>query len=76
MLWNFQNFTLKFINGKSWKQKEGNLQNKINIAFLILFKLFQKQTNKLNSENWLEVRKPKLNTNTEVYWKIKLKNRS
>ena len=76
MLWNFQNFTLKFINGKSWQQKEGNLQNKINIAFLILFKLFQKQTNKLNSENWLEVRKPKLNTDTDVYWKIKLKNRS
>ena len=55
MLWNFQNFTLKFINGEWWQQKEANLQNNINITFLILIKLFQKQTNKLNSENWLEV---------------------
>ena len=55
MLWNFQNFTLKFIDGEWWQQKEVNLQNNINKTFLILIKLFQKQTNKLNSENWLEV---------------------
>ena len=55
MLWNFQNFTLKFINDEWWQQKEANLQNNINIIFVILIKLSQKQTNKLNSENWLEV---------------------
>ena len=36
------------------------------ITFRILIRLFQKQTNKSNSENWLGVQKPKLNTNTEV----------
>ena len=51
MLWNFQNFTLKFVNDERWQQKEANLQNNINKTFLILVKLFQKQTNKLNSEN-------------------------
>ena len=55
MLWNFQNFTLKFIKGEWWQQKEANLQNNINITFLILIKLFQKQMNKLNSKDWLEV---------------------
>ena len=55
MLWNFQNFTLKFFNGEYWQQKKANLENNINITFIILIKLFQKQTNKLNSENWLEV---------------------
>ena len=55
MLWNFQNFTLKIINGEWWQQNEANLQNNINKTFIILTKLFQKQTNKLNSENWLEV---------------------
>ena len=34
--------------------EEENLQNNINLTFLILIGLFQKQTNKLNSENWLE----------------------
>ena len=33
------------------KQKEINLQNNINITFLILIGIFQKQTNLLNSEN-------------------------
>ena len=42
------------------------LQNNINLTFLILIRLFQKQTNKSNSENLLEVLKPKLNTNKEV----------
>ena len=55
MLWNFQNFTLKIINGEWWQQKQTSLQNNINTTFLILIGLFQEQTNKLNSENWLEV---------------------
>ena len=46
--------------------KEANLQNNINKTFIILIKLFQKQANKLNSRNWLEMQKPKLNTNIEV----------
>ena len=46
--------------------KEANLRNNINITFLILIKLLQKQTIKLNSENWLEVWNPKLNFNTEI----------
>ena len=32
-------------------KKKANLQNNINITFLIFMKLFEKQTNKLNSEN-------------------------
>ena len=44
MLWKF--FTLKFINGEWWQQKKTNLQNNINITFLILIRLFQKQTNR------------------------------
>ena len=55
MLWSFQNFTLKFMNGEWWQQKEANLKNNINITFPILIRLFQKQTNKSNSEIWLEV---------------------
>ena len=55
MLWNFQIFILKFINGEWWQQKQTNLQNNINQTFLILIELFQKQTDKLNFENWLEV---------------------
>ena len=55
MFWNFQNFTLKFMNGEWWKQKQTNLQNDINRTFLILIGLLKEQTNKLNSENWLEV---------------------
>ena len=51
MLWNFQNFTLKFINGERWQQKKTNLQNNIKRTSLILIGLFQKQTNKLKSEN-------------------------
>ena len=51
MLRNFQNFTLKFINGEWWQQKQINLQNNINRTFLIMIGLSQKQTNKLNSEN-------------------------
>ena len=43
MLWNFQNFAPKFINGEWWQQKEANLQNNINISFIILIRLFQKQ---------------------------------
>ena len=50
MLYNFQNFTLKFINDGRWQQKEANQQNNINITFLVLIQLFQKQTNKLNSK--------------------------
>ena len=53
MLWNFQKIKLKFINGQWWQQKEPNPQNNINMIFLILIRLFQKQTNKSNSENWL-----------------------
>ena len=34
MLWNFQNFTIKFINGEWWQQKQTNLQNNINEHFL------------------------------------------
>ena len=66
MLWNFHNFTLKFINRQWWQQKEANLQNNINITFLILIRLFQKTNKKTNSENWVEVWKSKLNTNAEV----------
>ena len=35
-------------------------------TFPILIRFLQKQTNKSNSENLLEVQKPKLNTNAEV----------
>ena len=66
MLSNFQNFALQFTNNEWEKQKQTNLQININKTFLILTGLFQKQTNKLNSKNWLEVEKPKLNTNTEA----------
>ena len=55
MLWNFHIFTLKFINGEWWQQKQTNQQNNINQTFVILTGLFQKQTDKLNFENWLEV---------------------
>ena len=34
MLWNFQNFTIKFINGEWWQQKQTNPQNIINEYFL------------------------------------------
>ena len=33
------------------QQKEANLQNNINITFLVLIRLFQKETNKSNFEN-------------------------
>ena len=51
MLRNFQNFTLKCINDEWCQQKETNRQNNISRTFLILTGLFQKHTNKLNSEN-------------------------
>ena len=54
MLWSFQNFKLKFINAEWWQQKQTNLQNNINRTFLILTGLFQKQWNKLKSENLLK----------------------
>ena len=44
MLSNFQSFTVKRINGEWWQQKEANLQNNMNITFLILIRLFEKQT--------------------------------
>ena len=47
MLWNFQNFTLKFINGEWLQQKQTNIQNNITRTFPILIGLFQK-TNKEN----------------------------
>ena len=49
MLWNFHDFTLKFVNGEWWQHKQTNLQSNINRTFVILSGLFQKQTNKLNS---------------------------
>ena len=51
-------FYTKVYYNEWWQQKPGkqtNLQNNINRTFLILIELFQNQTNKLNSENWLEV---------------------
>ena len=60
------NFTQKLINGKWWQQKQTNTQNNINRTFLILIGLFQKQAIEMNSENWLEVKKPKLNINTKI----------
>ena len=62
MLLNFQNFTLKFMNGEWWQERKQIYKNNINITFLILIRLFEKQTIKSNSEIWLQVSKPKLNT--------------
>ena len=60
MLWNFRNFTLKFINCEWWQRKQTNLQNNRNGTFLIFTGLFQRQTN-WTLENWLEQAwKPKL----------------
>ena len=65
MLWNFQNLTLKFINGEWWQQKETNLQSNRSITFLFLIKQFQKQTNwtmkidkKCKNQNWTQMQKP------------------
>ena len=62
MLLNFQNFRLKFMNGEWWQERKQIYKNNINITFLILIRLFEKQTIKSNSEIWLQVSKPKLNT--------------
>ena len=53
MLWNFRNFTLKFINCEWWQRKQTNLQNNRNRTFLIFTGIFQGQTN-WTLENWLE----------------------
>ena len=66
MPWKSENFILKFVNGEWWQQKWTYWQSNINRTSLILIGLFQKQTNKPNSENWLEMQKSKLNTNTGV----------
>ena len=62
MLWNFQNFTLKSINGESWQQKEANLQNKHFLSWLGSSK--NKQTNwilkidkKYKNQNWSLIQK-------------------
>ena len=55
MLWNFQSFMLKCNNSEWWQQKQTDLPNNVNRTFVLLIGLFQKQANKPNSENWLEV---------------------
>ena len=64
MRWNFRKIKLKFINGEWWQEKEPNPQNNINIIFLILIRLFQKQISqtlkidyKYKNQNWTLIQK-------------------
>ena len=66
MFWNFQNFTLKFINGEWRQQEEANLQNNINnISVMFLLSCSKKtQINwtlkidqKCKNQNWTLIQK-------------------
>ena len=61
MLWNFQNFTLEFVNGEWWQQNETNLQNKHFLSWFGTSKKkkfeFCKLIRSIKNQNWTLIQK-------------------